>query len=253
MKKISILLLAALLALGLLPCGCDREGEEAPDTRQEENGDAPGSHEPQEEEGDEETEESGKEALLELGNWKMPATFPELVAMFGQLKVSYTIEDEETIFYYRFLGSETVGDQTTEKVAVNVNEQEMILWLARDGSLAQLALMEEIVPAADAAATGAAVMDKMVKPFARAAGCRIDRYLLEPGENARLISSSEEEFGALKGTLYAVEIKTGTPDKITYECRLADLGTLQTVIGMVETKEDGTQVFRFEIENLAFR
>ncbi len=201
-----------------------------------------------------ETGANGK-PLLELNNWCLPTTVPELIATFSEYKLRMNMGQVQ-IFHYRYLGSETLEDVETEKIAFSVDNEEMTIWVAAGDMVKQVEMDGEIHTGETAETMGSTFLGFMVMPFAMAEGYNIHEYISTPGLNVQLKDSSPGQVGDLSGTVHTIEIKIvppAPPTEITYLIRIADLGTIQTMLSFSVTSADGTVEFDFEIEELKLR
>lgn len=195
-----------------------------------------------------------EEALLELDNWSLPTSVAELIATFSEYKLRMNMGLEQ-IFHYRYLGSEPIEGVETEKIAFSVDGEEITIWVAADDMVKQVELEGKIYTGEMAETMGATFLGLMVMPFAMAEGYNIHEYVSTPGLSVQLKDSSPGRVGDLSGTVHTIEIKieppaNTAPTEITYICRIADLGAVQTMLSLSVTSGDGTVDFAFEIEEL---
>ncbi len=247
-------MMSLVLLIGIIAVGCGGPDEAAPDT---------GSDEPaveREEDPVEEVDAINGDAAAEedFHDWIYLDSVTELVSMVQEM----TWKIDGDLFHYVYLGSETVNGVSTDAISMEVEGEEVSLWIDSSGEIKQAVLGGEQMPAEMLDFMGMYLITPLI-PFQFSMDADLQSALTGrevPGWNVTRTDKSSGTVGGKTADLYTMEIQGRDPSdagagEYTMEFRFADFGDSMMLLGwnVLEGAGENEQFMEFVLESIAFR
>ncbi len=247
-----------VLLIGTILIGCGGPDEAAPNT---------GSDEPAVEREEDPVEEvdavdgdvaAGEETGEDFNDWVYLESVTELVNMVQEM----TWKIDGSPFHYVYLGRETVNGVSTDVISMEMEGEEVSLWIDSSGEVKQAVLGGEQMPAELLDFMGMYLITPLI-PFQFSMDADLQSALTGrevPGWNVTQTDKSSGTVGGKAADLYTMEIQGRDPSdagtgEYTMEFRFADFGDSMMLLGwnVLEGAGEDEQFMEFVLESIVFR
>ncbi len=248
-----VLMILALL-IGTIAVGCGGPDDTAPDTGSDES--AVEREEDPIEEAD--VADGDVDAGENFNDWIYLESVTDLVNMVQEM----TWKIDGGLFHYVYQGSETVDGVSTDVISMEMEGEEVSLWIDSSGEVKQAVLGGEEMPAEMLDFMGMYLITPLI-PFQFSMDADLQSALTGhdvPGWNVTRTDNRTGTVGGKAADLYTMEIQGRDPSDAgagdyTMEFRFADFGDSMMLLGwnVLEGAGEDEQFMEFVLESIVFR
>lgn len=253
MFKKTFILLLVLIMIGSIMLGCG-----APDDVVEEeviNGEEIIDDE-------EATIDEDEEGLVEIDDWKAPASIQEVVATYKEIRHTWSEKGEEiAAVHYLHEGSDTVDGTPTDRVSFDIGDEKFTLWIDDEGNTQKIEVGGEVLPKEMGDIMFTPLISSILMPFHVSHDWNVNQMLVhpDPGVNIKKVGTDQETIGELTGTVHTFEVTLEPPhvpegERGTVRWKVADFDDFQMLVGWEVLESAGEKLnIEFSIDRLALQ